>query len=471
MTTAPFWQLSHAPREGVALIEDGGVTLSWGELAAQVAQVQAHLPARALLFCFCENSAASLTGYLAALNARTVPVMLDGQLDDALAGSLQARWRPGFLWLPEGREAAGEVLLRLGGYQLIATGEAAPAMDDALALLITTSGSTGSPKLVRQSYQNLISNCESICDYLAIDASERPLVYLPMNYVFGLSVIHTHLARGATLLMTRSGPVQPGFWAFVKSQQATSLAGVPYTFEMLNKLRFMRMTLPSLRTLTQAGGKLSATLHEAFAAWAQAQDKRFVVMYGASEATSRMGYLPAELAAALPGAMGVAIPGGRFTLEDEHGAPINAPDETGELIYYGPNVCLGYAQERACLARGDDFNGRLATGDLARRDAQGVYTIVGRKKRFLKVFGNRVGLDELEQLVKNRFVGLDCATGGVDDRITLYLTDEAQAETVKSWLAQTCQLHHSAFRVVILAAIPKNAAGKTLYAQLEALSA
>ncbi|MDK1251142.1 AMP-binding protein [Cronobacter dublinensis] len=471
MTAVPFWQLSHAPREGVALIEDGGVTLSWGELAAQVAQVQAHLPARALLFCFCENSAASLTGYLAALNARTVPVMLDGQLDDALADALQARWRPGFLWLPEGREAAGEVLLRLGGYQLIATGEPAPAMDDALALLITTSGSTGSPKLVRQSYQNLISNCESICDYLAIDASERPLVYLPMNYVFGLSVIHTHLARGATLLMTRSGPVQPGFWAFVKSQQATSLAGVPYTFEMLNKLRFMRMTLPSLRTLTQAGGKLSATLHEAFAAWAQAQDKRFVVMYGASEATSRMGYLPADLAAALPGAMGVAIPGGRFTLEDEHGAPINAPDETGELIYYGPNVCLGYAQERACLARGDDLNGRLATGDLARRDAQGVYTIVGRKKRFLKVFGNRVGLDELEQLVKNRFVGLDCATGGVDDRITLYLTDEAQAETVKSWLAQTCQLHHSAFRVVILAAIPKNAAGKTLYAQLEAAGA
>ncbi len=223
MTTAPFWQLSHAPREGVALIEDGGVTLSWGELAAQVAQVQAHLPARALLFCFCENSAASLTGYLAALNARTVPVMLDGQLDDALADALQARWRPGFLWLPEGREAAGEVLLRLGGYQLIATGEPAPAMDDALALLITTSGSTGSPKLVRQSYQNLISNCESICDYLAIDASERPLVYLPMNYVFGLSVIHTHLARGATLLMTRSGRCSPVSGRLLKASRRRRL--------------------------------------------------------------------------------------------------------------------------------------------------------------------------------------------------------------------------------------------------------
>ncbi len=143
----------------------------------------------------------------------------------------------------------------------------------------------------------------------------------------------------------------------------------------------------------------------------------------------------------------------------------------GELIYYGPNVCHGYALERACLARTDEFNGRLATGDLARRDDNGIYTIVGRKKRFLKVFGNRVGLDELEQLVKNHFVGLECATGGVDDRITLFLTDETQAETVKSWLAQTCQLHHSAFRVVILEAIPKNAAGKTLYAQLEALSA
>ncbi|ALB63183.1 AMP-dependent synthetase [Cronobacter condimenti 1330] len=471
MTPTPFWQLFHAPRDTVALIEDGGATLTYGELAQQVGQVQAHLPARALLFCFCENSAASLTGYLAALNARAVPVMLDGQLDDTLADALLARWQPGFLWLPESRQVPGNVLLRQNGYQLVATGEPAPAMDDALALLITTSGSTGSPKLVRQSYQNLISNCESICDYLAIDASERPLVYLPMNYVFGLSVIHSHLARGATLLMTRNGPVQPGFWAFVKSQQATSLAGVPYTFEMLNRLRFMRMALPSLRTLTQAGGKLSAALHEAFAAWAQAQDKRFIVMYGASEATSRMGYLPPEQAASLPGAMGIAIPGGRFTLEDEAGNEIATPDETGELIYYGANVCLGYAQTRDDLARGDDFRGRLATGDLARRDAQGIYTIVGRKKRFLKVFGNRVGLDELEQLVKNQFVGLDCATGGVDDRITLFLTDETQSETVKSWLAQTCQLHHSAFRVVVLASIPKNAAGKTLYAQLEALSA
>ncbi|EPO1786201.1 AMP-binding protein [Cronobacter turicensis] len=471
MNAVPFWQLTQAPRDAVALIEDGGATLSYGELADRVAQVRAHLPARALMFCFCENSAASLTGYLAALNARAVPVMLDGQLDETLADALLARWRPGFLWLPEGRSWPGEVLLRHNGYQLIATNEPAPAMDDALALLITTSGSTGSPKLVRQSYENLLSNCASICDYLTIDANERPLVYLPMNYVYGLSVIHSHLAQGATLLMTRSGPVQPGFWAFVKSQQATSLAGVPYTFEMLNKLRFMRMTLPSLRTLTQAGGKLSTALHEAFAAWAQEQGKRFVVMYGASEATSRMGYLPAEHAATMAGAMGVAIPGGRFTLEDENGAEITAAQEIGELIYYGPNVCPGYAQTRDCLARGDDFKGRLATGDLARRDENGVYTIVGRKKRFLKVFGNRVGLDELEQLVKNQFVGLECATGGVDDRITLFLTDETQAETVKSWLAQTCQLHHSAFRVVILDAIPKNAAGKTLYAQLEALSA
>ncbi|WP_256742617.1 AMP-binding protein, partial [Cronobacter sakazakii] len=298
MTDAPFWQLTHAPRDAVALTEDGGATLTYGELAERVAQVRAHLPARALMFCFCENSAGSLTGYLAALNARAVPVMLDGQLDETLANALFARWRPEFLWLPEGRAWPGEVLLRQDGYQLIATNEPAPAMDDALALLITTSGSTGSPKLVRQSYDNLLSNCASICDYLAIDANERPLVYLPMNYVYGLSVIHSHLAQGATLLMTRSGPVQPGFWAFVKSQQATSLAGVPYTFEMLNKLRFMRMSLPSLRTLTQAGGKLPAALHEAFAAWAQEQGKRFVVMYGASEATSRMGYLPVEHAAA-----------------------------------------------------------------------------------------------------------------------------------------------------------------------------
>lgn len=453
----PFWQLA-GDSDAVAVIDDQDTALTYRELAHSVAALAAKLPARALVFCLCDNSPGALVGYLACLNASAVPLMLDKTIAPELLQQLLDIYCPGFIW-QQGAE----------GYALEDLQQPAPEMDESLALLIATSGSTGSPKLVRQSYQNLLANTRSIIDYLGIDRHERALAWLPMNYVYGLSIINTHLAQGATLLLTNSGPVQPGFWRFVKQHAATSLSGVPYSWEILKKLRFTRMDLPSLKTLTQAGGKLRPELHSELAAWAADKGLRFFVMYGASEATSRMGYLPPELAADHPGVMGMAIPGGRFALEDETGAEITAAGERGELIYYGENVTLGYATCREDLAKGDERHGRLATGDMASRNAAGLYTIVGRKTRFLKVFGNRVGLDELEHLVVNAFPSTECVAVGRDDNVQVFITDADQAEAIKSYLAKTCQLHHSAFSVTGIDAIPKNPAGKTLYRQLEAL--
>jgi acyl-coenzyme A synthetase/AMP-(fatty) acid ligase len=469
MMEIPFWQLARFG-DATAAINEEGNTLSYRQLGEEIAALQAHLPARSLAFCLCDNSFGALTGYLACLNAGAVPLMLDSSIAPELSDGLLETYRPGFVWQPAGREAANATVIYSAlGYELLATGHSEVEMYDDLALLMATSGSTGSPKLVRQSYQNLLSNARSIVEYLGIDAAERPLAWLPMNYVYGLSVINTHLAQGATLLLTNSGPVQPAFWRFLKEQRATSLSGVPYSWEMLKKLRFFRMDLPSLRTITQAGGKLRAELQSELGAWAQEKQVRFFVMYGASEATSRMGYLPPERVLDKPGSLGVAIPAGRFALIDETGESIIEPGVTGELVYYGSNVTLGYAQCREDLAKGDERAGRLATGDLARVDDEGFYTIVGRKKRFLKVFGNRVGLDEIEHLVLRAFPQLDCVAAGYDDNIRVFITDGSASEAVKSYLAQTCRLHHSALRVAGIAEIPKNRAGKTLYAQLEPL--
>lgn len=453
----PFWQLA-ANSDALAVIDDQDSSLTYRQLAQSVAELVEALPARALVFCLCDNSPGALVGYLACLNARAVPLMLDNNIAPELLQQLLEIYRPGFIW-QQGAD----------GYALEDLQQPAPEMDASLALLIATSGSTGSPKLVRQSYNNLLSNTRSIVDYLNIDSHERALAWLPMNYVYGLSIINTHLAQGATLLLTNNGPVQPGFWRFVKQHAATSLSGVPYSWEILKKLRFTRMDLPSLKTLTQAGGKLRPELQSEMAAWAAEKGLRFFVMYGASEATSRMGYLPPELAVKNPGVMGMAIPGGRFALEDDTGAEITVAGERGELIYYGENVTLGYATCREDLAKGDERQGRLATGDVASRDEAGLYTIVGRKTRFLKVFGNRVGLDELEHLVMNAFPSTECVAVGRDDNVQVFITDALQAEEIKRYLAKTCQLHHSAFSVTGIDAIPKNPAGKTLYRQLEAL--
>lgn len=469
MSNSVFWQWSSAFDDRIAVIDTDGRRVSYKELSLMVDCLSNNLASRTLLFCLCDNTLGALVGYLACLRAGAVPLMLDNALDATLAQDLFAVWKPGYVWQPVNRTVSGEVILNHAGYVLVATGEPSPEMPDELGLLMTTSGSTGSPKLVRQTYRNLQANCDSIVDYLDISLHERPVAYLPMNYVFGLSIINSHLAVGATLLLTKASPLQSQFWQFIKTHQATSLSGVPYTFEMLNKLRFMRMALPHLTTLTQAGGKLAPVLQDAFAHWAKQENKRFFVMYGACEATSRMGFLPPDLCIDKNGAMGQAIPGGRFELLDAQGQVITQNDVVGELVYYGDNVSLGYAICREDLARGDDNRGRLVTGDMASRDAGGIYTIVGRKKRFLKVFGNRVGLDDIEHRIKASFAGIECAAGGEDDHIRVWITESYSPGEVKQFLTGIFQFHHSAFDVRQIETIPKNAAGKTLYAQLEAL--
>ncbi|MFQ8823505.1 MAG: AMP-binding protein [[Ruminococcus] lactaris] len=220
-----------------------------------------------------------------------------------------------------------------------------------LALLLTTSGSTGSRSFVRLSYKNLSSNAASIASYLELTRSERPVTTLPMNYTYGLSVINSHALAGAAVLLTEKTVFDREFWEFASAEKATSLAGVPYTYEMLKKLKFMEMELPNLKTMTQAGGKLSVSLHREFAEYAAGHGKRFIVMYGQTEATARMGYLPAGEALNRCGSMGIAIPGGKFRLTGEDGREIKEAGTTGELVYEGKNVMLGYAKTGATCQR------------------------------------------------------------------------------------------------------------------------
>lgn len=271
---------------------------------------------------------------------------------------------------------------------------------------------------------------------------------------------------GATLLVTDKGLMQKEFWNFFKEQEATSFGGVPYTYEMLERLRFARMDLPSLRYMTQAGGKLTPELHKKFAEYAKGTGKKFIVMYGQCEATARMGYLPAEMALEKCGSMGIAIPGGKFQLVDVSGNIVSEPHVTGELVYEGTNVTLGYAECGEDLKKGDERQGKLETGDMAQVDEDGYYYIVGRKKRFLKIYGNRVNLDEIDCLIKAKFDNLDCASAGVDDHMYIFVTDMTVVDEVKNYVVHTTKLNPAAFRVIVIDSIPKNDSGKILYKEL-----
>ncbi len=458
--------------EKEALVSDAGERLTYAQLDEATSAFATFGLKRDLCFCLCENSPSSVVGYVGLLRAHIVPLLLDRKITSELLSALMERYQPHYLYVPQDmveRFSGYHTIREVMSYALLEADEPHCAeLFDELALLLTTSGSTGSPKLVRQSSRNIQSNAEAIVEYLGITPSERAITTLPMNYTYGLSIINSHLLAHATILLTDKSMNMKPFWTFFNDEQATSFGGVPFTYQMLKRVRFFRMDLPSLRYMTQAGGKLSPELHAEFANWAAERGKRFIVMYGQTEATARMGYLPAEKSIEKYGSMGIAIPGGKFTLIDVDGKAITEPHVTGELVYEGDNVTLGYAEGPADLARGDERGGRLETGDMAQFDEDGYYYIVGRKKRFLKIFGNRVNLDEIDRLLSTEFEGMQCASTGVDDRMVTFITDESKIEDVRRWLSGTTRLSQSAFDVRYLEAIPLNEAGKVLYKNLPA---
>lgn len=452
-----------------AIIDDDSRSVTYADIAEFVDIFHDVVGDRCLIFVLCKNSIGSVLGYVSSIENHCVALLLNSELDNDLLKSLLEKYHPKYIWAPDGSAAiAGKnIALSKYDYSLCKTDyDTGYEINPELALLLTTSGSTGSPKFVRLSYENLESNTRSIVQYLKITSDERPITTLPMNYTYGLSIINTHLMAGATLLVTDKGLMQKDFWSFFKEEGATSFGGVPYTYEMLNRLRFERMDLPSLRTMTQAGGKLSVELQKKFTAISEDKGYDFVIMYGQCEATARMAYLPPENSKTHPGSIGIAIPGGQFKIIDENNKEILAPYTPGELIYVGKNVSLGYAECKEDLAKGDERNGVLFTGDVAQRDDDGYYYIVGRMKRFLKVFGNRVNLDDLEQMVKNEYVGIDVAISGRDDLVYIFLTNPEHKEDVKKYLSNKTGLNHTAFKVVIIDSIPKNDSGKILYTAL-----
>ncbi|QWD48039.1 AMP-binding protein [Polynucleobacter paneuropaeus] len=440
----------------------------YSELKVWAAYFGEVMGRRSLVFCLSNNSLGSIAGYMAFMASGNVPLLLDVGIDLHLLEKILANYRPQFVWRPQGHLACGldaPIVLRLGGYELVEFESEPVDLHPDLGLLLSTSGSTGSPKLVRLSYQNIESNARSISQYLNLSFDERPITSLPSHYSYGLSVINSHFYVGATLLATNASVMQREFWDFTRQKKATSIAGVPYTYEMLRRLRFFSMDLPDLRTLTQAGGHLQAEFAKEFLEYAKNQQKSFVVMYGQTEATPRMGYLNLTIDEDKLGSIGKPIPGGKFQLLQDDGSEIVESGRTGNLIYSGPNVSLGYAECREDLSLADERGGVLDTGDLAYRDDEGFYYINGRKNRFVKVYGNRLSLDEVEVLAK--MVCDECACLGEEDLIHIFITDPDLQLSIRNHLVEKTGLNQRAFKVAIISEIPRNSAGKIQYGRLQ----
>jgi acyl-CoA synthetase (AMP-forming)/AMP-acid ligase II len=430
----------HAHGDRRALVTEGR-SLTYAELARRVDDTAAQLSGpRRLAMVLARSTVESVIGYLAALAAGHVVLLTSDGARDRL---LEA-YDPDIVIDPDG---AVDVVRPEPRYDL----------HPDLTLLLSTSGSTGSSKLVRLSAANLEANAEQIAEYLQVRSDDCAALTLPLTYCYGLSVLHTHLARGASVLLTDLTVVDECFWQLFRAAEATTFPAVPHTFELLDRSGFAERDLPSLRYVTQAGGRMDPDRVRRWAELGQARGWDLFVMYGQSEATARMAYLPPHLAIDHPDTVGVAVPSSTISIDD------------GEIVFQGPNVMLGYAHQPTDLALGRTLD-VLRTGDLGRLTPEGLLQVVGRRSRFVKVLGHRVALDTLEQRLRND--GHDVRCSGRDGALVVSSRGRAAAparESLRRAVIAACGCPRDAVHVHAVDEHPMLATGKPDYAAILAL--
>ena len=428
--------------ERTAFVLPDGSSVDYAGLAADIAAFRDRLTlGNGLIGLRCSGHYRQYVAYLAALQAQC-PVLLLSEDQGAHTG----------LTLSYLYDAAED---RLETFESVT----APAYHPDLAVLLSTSGSTGAAKWVRLSYANLDANARAIATYLELTPEDRAPMALPFQYSYGMSVVNSHLAAGGALVLTEGSVLEPDFWALFEQAGCTSLAGVPHSFELMDQGQIRTDHLKRLRYVTQAGGRLAPARVRAWAERGRQEGWSFFVMYGQTEAAPRISYLPPKRAFDAPASIGVSVPGGEIWVADETGNPL--PDGTaGELVYRGPNVMMGYATSDAdlVLPQGPDI---LKTGDIAKRE-NGLFEIVGRASRFVKIFGLRISLDEVEKHLAEQ--GTEAAVGARDETLHVLLanaagTSDLSAE-VAGDLAGWMKVPETAFQVTEIDALPRHANGK-----------
>lgn len=449
LASAPLLLSGADHGDRTALVLPDSTTLTHDDLARLVAdRAAAWGPARRLVLIEGGNRLDALVAHLAALEHGHVSLLV-----------------------PEGREEQREAVLAAYDPDVVCTSGGDEVRREAsahdlhpdLALLLSTSGSTGSPKLVRLSRENVLSNARAIATYLGLGPGSRAVTTLPLHYCYGLSVVHSHLVAGGSLALTDLSVVDECFWEFATGSGATSLAAVPYTFDLLERAGFGGRPWPSLRQVTVAGGRLAPDRVRHWAATGRSAGWDLVVMYGQTEATARMAWLPPHLAEEHPGAIGVAVPGGRLRLDP---VPESTEPGVGELVYEGPNVMMGYAERPADLARGPELD-ELRTGDLG-RERDGLFEVVGRRNRFAKLFGLRLDLARVETLLAEN--GSPPELVATSARIHAYSVHGRRSEAVRSRVADVCGIPVAAVRTHVVPELPRTPNGKVDRAALQRLA-
>jgi len=450
----------------VALICKNNEKITYNQLCSESKIFIKNIEDKSLVFLLAGNNKETLISYLSLLKSDSVIVFINENTKHTTLENLITIYKPNYIFGNKNKIKTDKkynvhsthfdyFLLKLRNKNKI-------RINNNLKIMMPTSGSTGSKKYVRISELNLISNTKSIIDYLSISSKDVAITTLPISYVYGLSIINTHLHQGASIVLNNESMINKNFWKNLNKYKVNNFNGVPYTYEILNKLKFDKLNLKNIKYFTQAGGKLNENLSKKIIDYCKKENKKFFTMYGAAEATARMSYVPWNHASNKIGSIGITVKGGRLWIEKDE-KKIEENNTEGELVYSGKNVSMGYATNVKDLNKGDENKGILKTGDIAKKDNDNFFYIQGRKDRYVKIFGNRVNLFELEEIISSINIKSICLTNS-PNKINIYaVSDKKNNKDLVELLNKNTELHPNIFIITNVKNLPINQNFKTNY--------
>jgi acyl-CoA synthetase (AMP-forming)/AMP-acid ligase II len=411
--------------EKLFILGDHG-TLTYAEFMEKLENLSSRLSHQfgtgKKILLMADNTPFFIIGYLSIIYSGNTVVLVETRIsptdlawintNSALSAALvQDKYRHYFKDSPY--PVLDETFVQEAGYTEFLLSPVPGVQGDDVAVIIFTSGSTGTKKGVMITHKNLIANTGSIVEYLGLDATDRICVVLPFFYCYGASLLHTHLRAGGSIVLNQK-PFLGSVVNDIDTYQCTGFAGVPSTYQILiNKTKFLQQKFPSLRYFTQAGGQLPARYIKILTEYFPG--KKLYIMYGATEATARLSYLPPEFVTTKMGSIGKGIPGVTLTVLNQEGQAV-CPSETGEIAARGDNIMKGYyndPQGTASVLK----DGWLYTGDLATVDDDGFIFIVGRSKNIIKSGGYRISPHEIENEILSLEKYKECVVFGIPDEI------------------------------------------------------
>lgn len=458
-----FWENIQRFGDDVAIVDCRKLqAISYRQIAAEIASNSAivHRTTKGLACLAIRNDLESILCYLTLLTSGYAIYLCEGANDTSPSIEFISQYRPDLiLWgkdvnRPQCSGPHYRPRPSFLNFNVAERNEQQGCINPDLALLLSTSGSSGSSRVARLSYNNIASNAQQIMESLDINSNERAVLSLPLHYVYGLSVLHSFLNAGASLVVGAGSVMDRKFWSGCRATGVTMLPAVPTMLDFMRDIAADSISMPRLNKATISGAPMSRSTRDWVSSHLVAKGLRVYSMYGMTEASGRIAVLPHDEFVTRPASVGRVVAGGRLQLS-----------ESGEIFFSGPNVMLGYADCRSDLSRADDLRGILATGDLGAIDSDGYLSITGRIARICKILGTRISLDAVEEYLS---ADSELAVTSDDRIIAVFHTENDESDVVARTvhLAERIQIPHYVFELRRLRSLPRTSTGKVDYPRL-----